>query len=321
MGPEDEKKTVLQQAMDQVEILVAAATEDDYAEVERISKPDFHGIIKITSGVAALLMRYNTHNRKLSNVSIDTIIGILVRSEWRKTHQGIAFYTDGSIMDGQHRLLACVLSGIDLDPVMVSGGYSKDDNDAIDFGSKRTAADAAKLAGVTDADLKCYVVEQWAKYQHLVTYGRPITFTNHQTKMKALEHDQALAAAISMADRVLKLCAIAVMARKEIAARAFEMVQSGWSPTYTETLLVLVNQGTADYDGAPTVALSEAYAKDRDEKSRYKLTGTQRQAMWHKVAGLYSHKSRVSKNAVAWKAGNPYPPMAPPAGEMPIAAE
>jgi hypothetical protein len=312
MGPEDEKKSIVQLAMDQVEILAAAATDADYAEVERISKPGFYGIIKITPGVAALLMRYNTHNRKLSNVAVDTIMGILVRGEWRKTHQGLAFYDDGSIMDGQHRLLACVLSGIDLDPIMVSGGYSKDDNDAIDSGSKRTAADAAKLAGVTDADLKCYVVEQWAKYQHLVTYGKPITFTNHQTKMNALQHDNALAAAINLADRVLKQCAIAVMVRKEVAARAFEMVQAGWSPVYTETLLVLVNQGQADYDGAPTVALSEAYAKDRDEKSRYKLTNTQRQAMWHKVAGLYSHKTRVSKNAIVWKLGNPYPPMSPP---------
>jgi hypothetical protein len=312
MGPEDEKKSIVQQAMDQVEILAAAATDADYAEVERISKPGFVGIVKITPGVAALLIRYNTHNRKLSNVSIDTIMGILVRKEWRRTHQGLAFYADGSIMDGQHRLLACVLSGIDLDPIMVSGGYSKDDNDAIDSGSKRTAADAAKLAGVTDADLKCYVVEQFAKYQHLVTYGKPITFTNHQTKMNALQHDNALAAAIAMADATLKKCAIAVMSRKEIACRAFEMVQAGWSPAYTATLLELVNSGTADYDGAPTVALSEAYAKDRDEKSRFKLTNTQRQAMWHKVAGLYSHKTRVAKSAIAWKVGTPFPPMSPP---------
>jgi hypothetical protein len=102
------------------------------------------------------------------------------------------------------------------------------------------------------------------------------------------------------------------MSRKEVSARAFEMVQGGWSPAYVQTLLTLVNQGTADYEGAPTVYLSEAYSKDRDEKSKYKLTGLQRQAMWHKVANLYSHKAKVAKNAVAWKSGNPIPTMSPP---------
>jgi len=317
----DKPKTITEQVIDKVAELVIQATEADRQFVNRIRKPDFFGPAEsVTPIQAALILEANSHNRRLSNAQFDLVMGILMRGEWKRTHQGIAFYDDGSLMDGQHRLGSSVLTGIPLSPIMISGGYGKDDNDAIDAGAKRTAADAAALAGVSEAALKCFIVEQWMKYEHMIDYGKGITFTNHQVKVKAMQHDADLTSAIALADTVMKACAIAVMSRKEIAARAFEMAQGGWSPVYIQTLLTLVNQGTADYEGAPTVYLSEAYSKDRDEKSKYKLTGLQRQAMWHKVASLYSHKAKVAKNAVTWKNGNPVPTLKPPADIDPTMA-
>ena len=131
-------------------------------------------------------------------------------------------------------MIACILTGIPLDPIMVSGGYAKDDNDAIDAGVKRTAGDAAALAGVKEAAVKCGIVEGWMKYRHQLEYGNKMTFTNHQIKVKAVEFDKELTAALSMADVIVKGCAIAVMTRKEIAARIFDMVNAGWSQTYAQ---------------------------------------------------------------------------------------
>ena len=309
----EKTKSISEQVIDKVEELASQATDADYAFIDKIRKPDFFSSAATILPVhAALILKANGHNRRFSNAQFDLIMGILLRKEWKRTHQGLAFYEDGDLMDAQHRLGACVLTGIPLSPIMISGGYSKEDNDAIDAGAKRTAADAATLAGVANAALKCSIVEQWMKYDHLIRYGKGITFTNHQIKVKAIEHDKGLDKAIALADAIAKTCTLGPMSRKEVSARAFEMVQGGWSPAYVQTLLTLVNQGTADYEGAPTVYLSEAYSKDRDEKSKYKLTGLQRQAMWHKVANLYSHKAKVAKNAVAWKSGNPIPTMSPP---------
>jgi hypothetical protein len=317
----DKPKSITEQVVDRIAVLVTQATEVDRQFVNRIRKPEFFGSAETVTPIqAALILEANSHNRRLSNAQFDLVMGILMRGEWKRTHQGIAFYADGDLMDGQHRLGSCVITGIPLSPIMISGGYSKEDNDAIDAGAKRTAADAAALAGVSEAALKCAIVEQWMKYEHLVNYGKGISFTNHQVKVKAMQHDAGLTSAIALADTVLKACAIAVMSKREIAGRAFEMAQGGWSPVYVQTLLTLVNQGTADYEGAPTVYLSEAYSKDRDEKSKYKLTGLQRQAMWHKVANLYSHKAKVAKNAVVWKAGNPVPALTPPADIDPTMA-
>lgn len=312
MENEDKKKSISEELSERIEELVAQANEKDEAYVEKIRQKDFFSIAELVTPVqAALILKANSHNRRISNTQLDTMVGILTRGDWKRTHQGLAFYADGTLMDGQHRLGSSVITGIPLTPIMVSGGYHKDDNDAIDAGTKRTAADAAALSGLHDASLKCFIVDQWLTYTHRLDYGKSITFTNHQIKVKAIEHDVGLKAAIALADQVVKQCAIAVMSRKEIAARAFEMMQSGWSPIFAQTMLTLVNQGTADYDGAPTVYLSDAYRLDREDKAKYKLTTLQRQAMWHKAVDLYAHKKRVSKSAVLWKTGNPMPSMNP----------
>jgi hypothetical protein len=312
MESEDKKKTLGEELNERIDELLAQVTDADRAFVEKVRQPGFFSPAETVTPVqSALILKANSHNRRISNAQLDMLMGILVRGDWKRTHQGMAFYEDGDLMDAQHRLGASVLSGIPLVGLMISGGYKKDDNDAIDAGTKRTAADAASLAGLHDAALKCYVVDQWMTYEHRLNYGKPISLTNHQVKVKAIEHDKALGAAIGRADLVVKQCAIAVMSRKEIAARDFEMVQSGWSPVFAQTMLTLVNQGTADYDGAPTVYLSDAYRLDREDKAKHKLTTLQRQAMWHKAVDLYAHKKRVSKNAIAWKIGNPMPGMAP----------
>ena len=318
----EEKKTITDQVIEKVAELVAGATDEDKAFVERLKTSGPVGTVETLEPVhCALILDGNSHNRRYSNAQFDTLMGILIRNEWKRTHQGMAFYDDGSLMDAQHRCGASVLTGIPLSPIMVSGGYAKDDNDAIDSGAKRTAADAAALAGVDNAQMKCAIVEAWMKYDHILRYGKTISFTNHQVKVKAVEYDVALNKAISLAEAIVKAHGLCPMTKKEIASRAFEMERGGWSPIFIQTLLSLVNSGTADYEGAPTVYLSEAFSKDRDEKSKYKLTGLQRQAMWHKVAGLYSHKAKVAKNAVAWKMGNPVPSLTPPSDITQMAAE
>lgn len=313
--------SIAEQVLIKTAELVAQATPADLAFVERLRQSGPVGTIEVLQPVhCALILDVNSHNRRFSSAQFDFLMGILMRKEWKRTHQGMAFYKDGTLMDSQHRCGASVLTGIALDPIMVSGGYEKDDNDAIDTGSKRTAADAAALAGLNDAPVKCAIIDAWMKYEHILQYGKSITFTNHQIKVKALEYDKALVRAIAVSDTIAKNCTLGPMTKKEVASRAFEMEQGGWSPAYILTLLTLVNQGVADYDNAPTVYLADAYNKDRDEKNKYKLTNLQRQAMWHKVAGLYSHKAKVAKNSVMWKPGNPVPPMSPPAPDSALVA-
>jgi len=70
-----------------------------------------------------------------------------LRGEYITTHQGIAFSEAGELLDGQHRLTAISeLPEGSAFPMNVTRGIQKNAYTVIDIGSKRTAADALRLA-------------------------------------------------------------------------------------------------------------------------------------------------------------------------------
>ena len=58
------------------------------------------------------LENYNTNNRRLSEKRIQVMARDIAEGRWRLTHVGIAFATDGTLIDGQHRLWAVIEAGI-----------------------------------------------------------------------------------------------------------------------------------------------------------------------------------------------------------------
>lgn len=68
----------------------------------------------------------------------------LVRGEWKLTHQGIAFDTNGKLIDGQHRLLAIRRSGISAE-MTISYGVDPTCFQVLDIGAKRSTADLLRL--------------------------------------------------------------------------------------------------------------------------------------------------------------------------------
>jgi hypothetical protein len=86
----------------------------------------------------------NKLNRNPSAQQVKKYAELMRRGDWRETHQGIAFGTDGTLFDGQHRLAAVVEAGV---PITMMVTYDLDDRsrEAIDTGRKRTPGDLLKL--------------------------------------------------------------------------------------------------------------------------------------------------------------------------------
>lgn len=93
---------------------------------------------------AELLKSKNDENRPIRKRSVDRLAAEMRTGKWTLTHQGIAFGADGSLMDGQHRLAACVESGVPFE-TNVSRYCTEEDTEkarpAIDAGNVRDAAD------------------------------------------------------------------------------------------------------------------------------------------------------------------------------------
>lgn len=85
------------------------------------------------------LTRNNASNRHLRPRVVSRYAFDMKRGEWRLTHQGIAFRSDGTIADGQHRLAAVVMSGWG---VWMHVTFEMDEP-AIDMGDRRTPSDWA----------------------------------------------------------------------------------------------------------------------------------------------------------------------------------
>ena len=68
----------------------------------------------------------------------------LLRGEWKLTHQGIAFDSNGKLIDGQHRLLAIKRSGVSA-PLTITYDVDPTCFQVLDIGAKRSTADLLRL--------------------------------------------------------------------------------------------------------------------------------------------------------------------------------
>lgn len=95
----------------------------------------------ITPEDAAALLALNTNNRDVREGTVKTYAAAMKRGEWSRTHQGIGISRTGRVLDGQHRLMAIVMSGVTVD-MMVATGLNDDVFKDLDGHAKRSAADA-----------------------------------------------------------------------------------------------------------------------------------------------------------------------------------
>lgn len=94
-----------------------------------------------------MLETKNTRNRPLNPNTVETYARLIKDGRWKVTHQGIAFDTNGALLDGQHRLAAIAQAGIPV-RIMVTHNVDPDEFTVIDVGRRRTPADALGIAGI-----------------------------------------------------------------------------------------------------------------------------------------------------------------------------
>lgn len=101
---------------------------------------------------AKQLLVKNSSNRPVRNNVVKKYEAAMLAGEWKRTHQGIAIAPDGTVLDGQHRLFAVQRSGCTV-PMNVSYDCDPDIFTLLDCGVGRSAKDALKVMGVSNADV------------------------------------------------------------------------------------------------------------------------------------------------------------------------
>lgn len=96
--------------------------------------------------VAKCMLHFNKANRSLSEHTVAKYARAMERGEWLLNGEAIIFDDAGNLANGQHRLNACIRTGIPLNTVVVRGVHP-DSFKTFDGGKTRSPADILSVAG------------------------------------------------------------------------------------------------------------------------------------------------------------------------------
>lgn len=103
-------------------------------------------LVTITPQLAEKWLSKNTHNRNVVNSRVNQYAADMRRGEWRVNGETIKLAVDGTILDGQHRLMAVLEAGIEIQSLVISG-LEAQAQETMDQGRARTLSDVFKLRG------------------------------------------------------------------------------------------------------------------------------------------------------------------------------
>jgi hypothetical protein len=125
-----------------------------------------------------ILTERNGTNRQASATKIAEYIDAMSEGRWPVTGATIVFSKSGFLLDGQHRLMACVRAGVPLKTYIVfgidDGAFS-----LIDIGRKRTNVDAFAIAKVPYSRVSA-AATRWLAIFNKDPEDRSLTLTNDQ---------------------------------------------------------------------------------------------------------------------------------------------
>lgn len=101
-------------------------------------------VVTITPELAKNWLTLNINNRPVRKSKLNQYVKDIRNGNFFTTNQSIGFFEDGTLADGQHRLLAIVEAGLPVNSLVV-WGLTKDSAPHIDTGGARTGSDVLTM--------------------------------------------------------------------------------------------------------------------------------------------------------------------------------
>lgn len=116
-------------------------------------------LVTVTPAVAKKWLRSNTHNRNVRPLHVSALARDMAAGRWQVNGETVKFGEDGTLLDGQHRLLA-VLEADTAVQMWVIRGIPVVAQATMDGGAKRTTKDILGMEGVENAAVVASVVKR-----------------------------------------------------------------------------------------------------------------------------------------------------------------
>jgi len=285
--------------MDKVTQAHSNLTPEDSLSLATMIQPDSDPqVINVSPAVAAeLIIKHNGNNRSLSVLRVNGYASDMSRGEWMQNHQGIAFYGNGQVADGQHRLCAIAVSGV-AQTLLVSNGFTKEAIDTIDRSTRRSAGESLEMNGVVHGKVKARIMKSALSYEAKLVDGST-RFSDIQLETAVHSNNDMLDDALRMGEASVENVTEPCLSKTEAQSLSFLMLHGGWSSSQTSGFISSVQTGIASYPEAPTVYLSRIFTKAKyAERRKDKLTSIGKLALALKGANYWAGGLSVAK--VVW---------------------
>ena len=114
-------------------------------------------VVEITPAEAQRHLNNNRNNRKPRMTVVERYARDMRAGNWSITGESIAIDENGDLLNGQHRLMACVRAGVPFTTVLVTGVPPSAFRN-MDTGAKRTIGDMLMLMGHKDHNARAAVL-------------------------------------------------------------------------------------------------------------------------------------------------------------------
>jgi hypothetical protein len=122
-----------------------------------VCKPE---VMTITPEIAQEWTGLNTHNRPVRYARVAQLARDMAAGKWALNGESVKIATDGTIIDGQHRLYACIKAETPFETVVIRG-LPLEVQDTVDTGASRKMSDQLSLRGEVNATLLA-ATARWA---------------------------------------------------------------------------------------------------------------------------------------------------------------
>lgn len=111
----------------------------------------------ITPEIAQMYLNRNNHNRAFNTATVEDYAEQLRKGLWKLNGEAIILDNHGNLVDGQHRLKACILANKSIESIVIEG-VDGDSFATIDTGRARSAGDIFSIEGITQANRKASII-------------------------------------------------------------------------------------------------------------------------------------------------------------------
>lgn len=224
-------------------------------------KPDVSfEVATVTPEIARAWLDKNHRNRKASTGHVDAMARDMKNGDWRVTGDAIRFDDADNLIDGQHRLMACIKAGVPF-TTFVMYGLPAYVQTSIDIGKSRSASDYLTMNGLHNA------MHVQAAARFLIALKLGLDTRNGRINarrtvaetLKSIEQNKELASSVRLALAVTGIPISVAGAMHYIGAHMLGKKERA------DAMINVLKTGVPDYPGDPVHRMRERMMKARTD--------------------------------------------------------